>query len=67
MLDALIATIHPEDGSARDVCKALVPNFKEPNAIVIKGRTDTTALVRVNFGGLVTRNLRVHLRAPFLL
>ena len=52
MLDALIATIHPEDGSARDVCKAFVPKFKEPNAIVIKGRTDTTALVRVNFGGV---------------
>ena len=52
MLDALIATIHPEDGSARDVCKAFVPKFKEPNAIVIKGRTDTIALVRVNFGGV---------------
>ena len=52
MLDPLIATIHPEDGSARDVCKALVPKFKEPNVIVIKGGTDTTAFVRVNFGGV---------------
>ncbi|KAF9778401.1 ANTH-domain-containing protein [Thelephora terrestris] len=34
-LDALIAATYSEDGSVHDVCKALAPKFKEPNAIVV--------------------------------
>ncbi|KAF9644178.1 ANTH-domain-containing protein, partial [Thelephora ganbajun] len=34
-LDTLIAATYSEDGSVHDVCKALAPKFKEPNAIVV--------------------------------
>ena len=39
-LDALIAATYSEDGSVHDVCKALAPKFKEPNAIVSVDRRD---------------------------
>ena len=33
-LDPIIAATWSEDGAVHDVCKALTPRFKEPNAIV---------------------------------
>ncbi|KAI0339459.1 ANTH-domain-containing protein [Trametopsis cervina] len=34
-LDPLIAATWSEDGAVHDVCKALIPRFKEPNAIIV--------------------------------
>ena len=33
-LDPIIAATWSEDGAVHDVCKALAPRFREPNAIV---------------------------------
>lgn len=34
-LDAIIAATWSEDGAVHDVCKALAPRFREPNAVVV--------------------------------
>ncbi|KAG9050414.1 hypothetical protein FS837_005487 [Tulasnella sp. UAMH 9824] len=34
-IDPIIAATYSEDGAIHDVCKALAPRFKEPNAIVV--------------------------------
>ncbi|KAG8917529.1 hypothetical protein FRC02_003056, partial [Tulasnella sp. 418] len=34
-MDNIIAATYSEDGAVHDVCKALAPKFKEPNAIVV--------------------------------
>ncbi|KAJ3480704.1 hypothetical protein NLI96_g8164 [Meripilus lineatus] len=34
-LDPIIAATWSEDGSVHDVCKALAPRFREPNAIIV--------------------------------
>lgn len=33
-LDTILAATWSEDGAVHDVCKALSPRFREPNAIV---------------------------------
>ena len=33
-LDIILAATWSEDGAIHDVCKALAPHFREPNAIV---------------------------------
>ncbi|KAG8871396.1 hypothetical protein FRB97_008727 [Tulasnella sp. 331] len=34
-IDTIIAATYSEDGAVHDVCKALAPKFKEPNAIIV--------------------------------
>lgn len=33
-MDPIIAATWSEDGAVHDVCKALAPRFREPNAVV---------------------------------
>ncbi|KAG9001497.1 hypothetical protein FRB94_006561 [Tulasnella sp. JGI-2019a] len=34
-IDTIIAATYSEDGAVHDVCKALAPKFREPNAIIV--------------------------------
>ncbi|KAG8904938.1 hypothetical protein FRB99_000992 [Tulasnella sp. 403] len=34
-IDAIIAATYSEDGAMLDVCKALAPRFREPNAVIV--------------------------------